>query len=67
MISVSVNGQIEHIDNECTVNDMLNRLGYNCGKVAVAINGEFVARIDFADRRLAAQDQIDVVAPVQGG
>lgn len=67
MISVSVNGELQHIDAHCSVADMLIRLGYNCAKVAVAVNGEFVARASFPERRLQAEDQVDVVAPVQGG
>jgi sulfur carrier protein len=41
--------------------------GYGDGKIAVAINGEFVSRSTYNERLLNAGDQIDIVKPVGGG
>ncbi len=41
--------------------------GYDCGKIAVAVNEDFVPRSQYASLRLKESDRVDIVAPVQGG
>ena len=67
MIEMTVNGEIRVLPQPTTLADALTQWGYTCEKVAVAINGEFVARSEYTQRRLQAKDFLDVVAPVQGG
>lgn len=67
MIEVFVNGEKRRIDMQIVLTDALQKWGYVCEKIAVAINGEFVARSNYANVTLSANDAIDIVAPVQGG
>lgn len=67
MIEVSVNGEKRSIDTQIVLNDALQHWGYACEKIAVAINGEFVPRGNYANTKLNANDALDIVAPVQGG
>jgi sulfur carrier protein len=45
----------------------LEELGYAGAVVATAVNGEFVPAADRQVARLADGDQIEVLAPMQGG
>ena len=45
----------------------LEELGYRGKKIATAVNGRFVAAALRPDTTLADGDQIEVVAPMQGG
>jgi sulfur carrier protein len=67
MIEISVNGERKKIAAAMTLADALAEWNYECARVAVAINSEFVPRADYAARKLAAGDCVDVVAPVAGG
>ncbi len=67
MIEVRVNGERQRIDVAAALSDALRQWGYACEKIAVAINGEFVARSQYENTVLKAHDQLEVVAPVQGG
>lgn len=67
MIEVSVNGERRQVDAAMTLADALVQWNYECARVAVAINSEFVPRADYMARKLAAGDCVDVVAPVAGG
>jgi sulfur carrier protein len=64
---MQVNGEHRALEPGTTLADALLQWGYACERVAVAINGEFVARADYAHTLLRARDCLDVVAPVQGG
>jgi thiazole synthase len=49
------------------VADLLRHLGMEGRRVAVEVNGEVVPRDRHADRRLSAEDRVEVVAFVGGG
>ncbi len=61
-----VNGEAREARSR-TLAQLLDELGYGGLKVATALNGEFVAEKARAGQVLAAGDQIEVVAPRQGG
>jgi sulfur carrier protein len=67
MIETTVNGEKRELLEQTTLADALTQWGFVCERVAVAVNGEFVARGDYNERHLQARDYLDVVAPVQGG
>ena len=67
MIQVSVNNEIKSIATQTLLSDALQHWGYGDNKIAVAINQEFVPRSTYSERRLNANDQIDIVRPVGGG
>lgn len=50
-----------------TLATVLAELGYGEGKVATALNGDFVPAARRASTAVASGDRIEVVAPRQGG
>jgi sulfur carrier protein len=65
-VKITVNDVPETCADGTTLADLLRRRGQATG-VAVAVNGEFVARSGYATRLLREGDAVDVVAPMQGG
>lgn len=67
MIEVFINGELKAIDEQKALAIVLSENGFNCSRVAVAVNSEFVARSDYQNYFLSPSDKLDVVAPVAGG
>ena len=67
MIKLSVNGEVRELEDGLTVSGALDWLGFEGEGFAVAVNGEFVPRATYPEHRLQDGDQLDVVAPMQGG
>lgn len=65
-VSVNVNG-VASVVRAGTLEALLADLGYAEQKVATAVNGEFVAARRRAQTLLRAGDEIEIVAPQQGG
>lgn len=65
-MEISLNGTAHEIDAE-TLADALNALGYSDAVIATALNGRFVPVAARAGTPLADGDEIEVVAPMQGG
>ena len=63
---ISVNGERRELDAE-TLDAALNALGYGGRKIATAVNGCFVAATQRERTKLSDGDQVEVVAPMQGG
>jgi sulfur carrier protein len=45
----------------------LEELGYGGAVIATAVNGEFVPAAERSAARLAEDDELEVLAPMQGG
>jgi sulfur carrier protein len=67
MIEIVLNGENRTLPPTISVANALQLWGYRCEQIAIAINGEFVARTEYSTTLLRAKDFVDVVAPVQGG
>ena len=67
MISISVNNKRRECEASLVLTELLPLWGLECEKIAIAVNGDFVPRSQDGDLRLNAGDQVDVLAPVQGG
>jgi sulfur carrier protein len=67
MINISLNNETISIPPTTRLSDALLVWGYENGKVAVAINGNFISRSAYAATELQEDDQIDIVKPVGGG
>lgn len=67
MITLTVNNKNAELPPSCSIQLALKQWGYDANIIAVAINGEFVPRGNYADYLIQAHDVIDVVAPIQGG
>ena len=66
ILRLVVNGEARE-SRARTLLALLDEQGYGGQKVATAINGEFVAEKTRAATALADGDQIEIVAPRQGG
>ena len=64
--SVVVNGEARQV-SAGTLAALLDALGYGGQKVATALNGEFVPARLRAETHIAAGDEVEIVAPRQGG
>lgn len=67
MIEIILNGERKVVDSQASVTAVLTSNGYDCGRVAVAINSTFVARADYDSQKFSVGDKVDVVAPMAGG
>ena len=65
-IGIVVNGEATET-GAATLAELVAALGYDEGKVATALNGDFVPKGARAETRLAAGDSVEIVAPRQGG
>lgn len=67
MIKVSVNGEIQELEDNISVQNMLDILDYRSKTFAVAINTTFISIKQYEDTIIKNGDEIDILAPVQGG
>ena len=67
MIELRVNGEHKTLRESISVQQALEAWGYTGEQIAVAVNGEFVPRSQYAEQQLAANDSVEIVAPIQGG
>jgi len=66
-MEIRVNGDLTIVDPPITVADLLRSLNCDREKVAVAVNQEFVPRSRHAKTPLNDGDDVECVAPRQGG
>lgn len=65
-MKITLNGE-SHSISQTDISSMLDENGYQGMLVAVAVNGTFVPRSEHATTKLNEGDEIDIVAPMQGG
>ena len=65
-MQILLNGETYATDAE-TLDELCARLGLAEAKIATAVNGNFVAALARAAVALAPSDEIEIVAPRQGG
>jgi sulfur carrier protein len=63
---LTVNGEARDVAAR-TLAELLDEMGYGGQKVATARNGDFVPERARAETKLDAADDIEIVAPRQGG
>lgn len=67
-MKATINGKPQELSTEQTVLDLVRLLGYESGKgIAVAIDGEVVARSAWESVRIKEGQSVEVVRAVQGG
>jgi sulfur carrier protein len=65
--SIRVNGEPRPLDVH-DVAELLERLGFARREgIAVAVNGDVIARRAWPDRTLRSGDEVEIVGAVQGG
>lgn len=65
-MKITINGETTDAADGSTIAALLETRVQRVG-VAVAINGEFVPRSLYGERILLEGDEIEIVAPMQGG
>ena len=66
-MNISLNGESVSLPQSCSITDLLTQHGYADMLVAVAINQRFIPQSKHAETLVKDEDEIDVVAPMQGG
>ncbi len=67
MIILTVNGESRTVDDGTSIIKLLETLGIEQRRVAVAINGEVVPRTEHEQTSLKDGDQVEIVRMVGGG
>lgn len=67
MSTITINGEPREIDAGTTLDQLLAALGNAPEALATAVNGEFVAREQRAQCRLADGDDVFTFQPITGG
>lgn len=65
-MKILLNGEAFATDAK-TLDELCARLGFAEAKIATAVNGSFVAAPSRGATKLAEADEIEIVAPRQGG
>ncbi len=65
-MNILLNGEAYATDAK-TLDELCARLGFAEAKIATAVNGSFVAALARPTVELAPSDEIEIVAPRQGG
>jgi sulfur carrier protein len=66
-MTISINGEKKHFDVESmSVQELLEKLDYKEG-FAVALNTTFVLNTTYNETMIKDGDELDILAPVQGG
>lgn len=62
-----VNGKEDPSVDGLTLEQLLDRMGFEGTRVACELNGDIVSRAQFAERTLRADDALEIVRFVGGG
>jgi sulfur carrier protein len=65
-LQILLNGEA-HATDAKTLDELCEQLGLAEAKIATAVNGNFVAAVARSGTNLAPSDEIEIVAPRQGG
>jgi len=67
LVNLLVNGDPRTVPSDCTVAELIDALGLQTRRVAIAVNRDVVPRSAFATHRLAADDRVEILEAVGGG
>jgi sulfur carrier protein len=65
-LQILLNGELFATDAK-TLDELCARLGFAEARIATALNGSFVAAARRSAAKLAEADEVEIVAPRQGG
>ncbi len=65
-MQILLNGE-HFVTNASNLDELCAKLGFTEAKVATAVNGSFVAAAKRCATRLTEADEVEIVAPRQGG
>ena len=67
MLKITVNNRELSVREDCNLLQLITIAGFAEQKIALAINGEFVAKNLYTTTKLAQRDNVDIVTPIGGG
>ena len=67
LVSLLVNGDPRAVPSDCTVAELIDALGLQTRRIAIAVNQDVVPRSEFATHQLTANDRIEILEAVGGG
>jgi sulfur carrier protein len=65
-LQILLNGELYATDAK-NLSELCERLGFTEARVATAVNGNFVAASSRRTTKLGESDEVEIVAPRQGG
>jgi thiamine biosynthesis protein ThiS len=66
-ITVTANGQREHLESACSVAEFVEAHGWKTTQVVIERNGSVLARNELPMLMLSDGDCLEVIVPVAGG
>jgi len=67
LVNLLINGDPRSVPSDCTVAELIDTLGLETRRIAIAVNRDVVPRSAFATHRLAADDRVEILEAVGGG
>jgi len=67
LVHLLVNGDPRSVPSDATLAELIDALGLQTRRIAIAVNRDVVPRSAFATHRLAAGDRIEILEAVGGG
>lgn len=67
MIEIRVNGEKKEVEENINIKELLELFNYGKNAFAVALNANLIPLEKYAEVKLNAGDEIEVLSPVQGG
>lgn len=62
-----INGEEKNFDETSNIHDVMEQTGMLERKAAVALNGGFVSKAQYEQTTIKDGDQLEIIAPMQGG
>jgi sulfur carrier protein len=67
LVHLLVNGDPRAVPSNCTVADLIDALGIQARRIAIAVNRDVIPRSAFATHQLAPDDRVEILEAVGGG
>ena len=67
MTTIILNGENRQIDNDYSIEQLLNNLKLSSNRLAVEINQEIIPRSNYASHLLIENDKVEIVQAIGGG
>lgn len=67
MTNIVLNGKDTQIDENITIEQLLDSMGLSDKRLAVEINQQIIARSEFSSHCLKEQDKVEIVQAIGGG
>ncbi len=67
LVNLLINGDPRSVPSDCTVAELIDTLGLETRRIAIAVNRDVVPRSAFTTHQLAADDRVEILEAVGGG